>query len=37
MANILWADKAKVRFLLRKKIEFLSWRMTFFGDNIAEI
>ena len=35
MANILWVDNAKARFLYSKIVEFQSWRKAFIG-NIME-
>ena len=36
MANILWVDNAKARFLYSKIVEFQSWRKAFIGNTMEK-
>ena len=36
MANTLWADNAKARFLFGKIVKFQSWRKAFFGKTMEK-
>ena len=36
MANTLWADNVKARFLYSKIVEFQSWRKAFFGNTMEK-